>query len=704
VVSSPDGRLFATFGRGLVCLWSLVEEEARDRRYAVRYWQDVSPSADGRLAIFPADPLSPAEADARGEPEGQAVRVHELATGAPVGPPLRTGGAVLDAAFSPDGLQVATLSSRVARIAERQRASFRPQETPGRIRLWDWKSGREALPPVETPSEPTDAAYRPGRHGSEGGLLVVVCADGEVFLIDPESGRWRLERQERRDGRSAGSRDLVRFAPDGRQFVTWGLSGTVRVWDSGGHSYTELRHEASNTQDARFSEDGRLLAVASSDWRATVWDVASARPAASPIPHDSRVSSVRFSADGRHLLTASGDGIARVWDWREGRLVDPPIIHRSDLLAASFCPDERWIVTSSASARETGAGGALRFWERCTSRPATPPMDGIGTEILFPFGGSMVAVGCGTGFLYLIDLRDFEALVPRDPAPEDLRLLGEILSGQRIAEARRLVQLTPQEWMDRWRQLRRRRPELVSFDRSEDAARAWHRRHAERCREREEWQAAEWHLRRLAALGEKDEPSMLRLRTHVRAWRFARTMLPWPDPGSFPALDAALRETVEAEALAAELSTSPSPRVDFCRRFPEALDGTAAYAARAIFCERPRKVWFLVGSDDAIRVWVNGSLIHESLVRRSAVPDQEEAEAELREGENRLLVEVANDVGPWALFLRIEDGGGQILCLTDDGRLEPLPPSALGGASAVRDASGIHEEAQGSSPSVSPSR
>jgi len=159
----------------------------------------------------------------------------------------------------------------------------------------------------------------------------------------------------------------------------------------------------------------------------------------------------------------------------------------------------------------------------------------------------------------------------------------------------------------------------------------------------------------------------------VRAWRFASITQRWRDPKAFAEVDAKKLKAIEASAASRKLARSPKPLVDFL-----ALSGSrrrsnvAGYAVRTIRCEKARKVKIHTGSDDALRVWVNGKLAGSVLALRGAQADSESHHAELRKGTNTLVAEVSQGGGGWGLILRIADADGTKLELKDDGRLVPV--------------------------------
>lgn len=81
-------------------------------------------------------------------------------------------------------------------------------------------------------------------------------------------------------------------------------------------------------------------------------------------------------------------------------------------------------------------------------------------------------------------------------------------------------------------------------------------------------------------------------------------------------------------------------------------DDVIAYAFAEIDIPEATRVVLGVGSDDGIRVWLNGALVHENWVGRQAVPDSDLVPVELRKGRNRILVKIQNMSGPWGFACR----------------------------------------------------
>ena len=81
-----------------------------------------------------------------------------------------------------------------------------------------------------------------------------------------------------------------------------------------------------------------------------------------------------------------------------------------------------------------------------------------------------------------------------------------------------------------------------------------------------------------------------------------------------------------------------------------------AYGSLTLDSPREQKTIMLVGSDDAVKVWLNGDLVHNNPVNRGADNFQDQFPVTLKEGTNILLVAVYEGGGGWSGFFGFETG------------------------------------------------
>ncbi len=492
VALSPDGRSLATAQHGgLVRVWTAPLENPRD--YPVPIDGQLSAgqfSRDGRF-------LLPSGHNNR-SCSLRSTRVYEVATGQPAGPTLQGGGLILDAAFSPNGHQVAAL---IALVGSQQDRLFRSKPTstqPGQVKLWDWRTGELTCMPLATPAEPRSLDYSP-----DGQRLAVLCAGGQVLIINPVAGQMVTQWQAHKEHWSSGlflSNGLLRFSPDGQSVVTIGLDAVVRVWDvaTGKERYPALAHTLNfNCTDAQFSADGRLLATASFDKTVRIWDYATGQPLAKALPHPDYAFRMVFSQDGTQLLTGCRDGMARLWDWRTGRLVCPAFEHKDEIQVVGLHPNGRWVLLFSDD-------GIFRVWDARTGKPVTPPQPTglIPVSLAVTPDGNYAAVG-GLGHarlgrmnalhvFYLGDLSD-----PAASDLDDLCTWGELLSGRQLHEGSGMTNMTAEDWLTRWQEYRRRHPDYGRNPPTDSLAQQW--REAMDSKSSRNWPAAIHHLNHLIA-------------------------------------------------------------------------------------------------------------------------------------------------------------------------------------------------------------
>jgi HEAT repeat protein len=82
-------------------------------------------------------------------------------------------------------------------------------------------------------------------------------------------------------------------------------------------------------------------------------------------------------------------------------------------------------------------------------------------------------------------------------------------------------------------------------------------------------------------------------------------------------------------------------------------DHCVVYAKTRVYVPSAQAVTFAIGSDDGIKLWVNGELVHANNAVRGLTPGQDQARARLREGWNLLLAKVTQHTLGCGMTVRI---------------------------------------------------
>src|SRR5262249_30532255 len=119
-------------------------------------------------------------------------------------------------------------------------------------------------------------------------------------------------------------------------------------------------------QAAAFHPNGRLVATASRDKTARLWDAETGKPVGAAMEHSEWVTFLAFSPDGQRIATGSRDNTARPWNARTGAPLAPRMNHQAEVDRLVFSPDSRRLLTlGRATARlwdvETGLETGTTF-------------------------------------------------------------------------------------------------------------------------------------------------------------------------------------------------------------------------------------------------------------------------------------------------------------------------------------------------------
>jgi CubicO group peptidase (beta-lactamase class C family) len=104
-------------------------------------------------------------------------------------------------------------------------------------------------------------------------------------------------------------------------------------------------------------------------------------------------------------------------------------------------------------------------------------------------------------------------------------------------------------------------------------------------------------------------------------------------------------------------------------------DFAAAYALAEIKSDANQKVFLGMGSDDGVKVWLNGKLIHNNWTPRGIVPDDDFIELNLTKGSNQILIKVQDMELGWGFTARIFDKSAisdRLIASAKKGNLEEI--------------------------------
>jgi CubicO group peptidase (beta-lactamase class C family) len=91
--------------------------------------------------------------------------------------------------------------------------------------------------------------------------------------------------------------------------------------------------------------------------------------------------------------------------------------------------------------------------------------------------------------------------------------------------------------------------------------------------------------------------------------------------------------------------------VDFVKLIGQ-FNYSTAYALAEIWMDAPVKVLVGVGSDDDIKIFLNGALVHTNWIARPINPDDDIVSLNLKKGSNQILIKVQNIEQGWSFAIR----------------------------------------------------
>jgi hypothetical protein len=138
------------------------------------------------------------------------------------------------------------------------------------------------------------------------------------------------------------------LSPDNTHLAWVGADGRVRVVDRASRQtrFDESAGHGNKVTDVVFDPDGRLLATASLDKTATVWNIATRTRVHQLKGHSAGLTRVVFDADGDRVATTSRDGTTQIWDVESGTQLMRLAGHAGEVSGIAFEHDH--VITTAA--------------------------------------------------------------------------------------------------------------------------------------------------------------------------------------------------------------------------------------------------------------------------------------------------------------------------------------------------------------------
>ena len=107
-------------------------------------------------------------------------------------------------------------------------------------------------------------------------------------------------------------------------------------------------------------------------------------------------------------------------------------------------------------------------------------------------------------------------------------------------------------------------------------------------------------------------------------------------------------------------------------------DNSSIYVKGTLTLGKARSMTLRISSDDGVRVWLNGKLIHSHKITRALADPYDVVKADFREGDNELIAKLINGGGPDGLNIRVGDANDELIDKAlSDFHKAPKDPAAI---------------------------
>ena len=416
----------------------------------------------------------------------------------------------------------------------------------------------------------------------------------------------------------------VAISPDGQTLASSSLHGSLRLWNpqNGKHIRTLTGHKDWVSSIA-FSPDGQTLASGGAGGKIFLWNTGTWQLIETLKQDTHFVEVIAFSPDGKTLASGSRDPIIRLWNPQNGKLKGILTGHTDAVMSIAFSPDGQTLVSG-------GRDRSIRLWNPQNGKlkkTLTGYTDWINPVAFSPDGQTLA---CGR----------YNTIRLWDTQTGEYKNISEAHTGHILS-----VAFSPDGTM------------LASG--SEDNT------------------VLLWDFQTLLEQTPTLEMDPNKI-TGPWLWMIAPTRadqggarsnnidsLAVVSGGNVTESTVAANGVQEGDAVGnymwtlGEIADTGGDNInDVINNINMALgdiDDHSSYALITLESAAPQSdVTMRAGSDDSIKIWLNGEVVHNNPINRGAEDYQDKFTVDLKEGDNLLLVKVSEREGGWSMFVGID--------------------------------------------------
>ena len=460
----------------------------------------------------------------------------------------------------------------------------------------------------------------------DGQTLASASRDGTIRLWDPHTAQPKTLLI----GHTETVNGIV-FSSDGQTLASVSRDTTIRLWDprNGQHKTTLRAHTGfsyAGYNSVAFSPDGQTLATGGdySDPVIRLWNIHNEQNIRTLTGNTGQITSVAFSPDGQTLASVSEDKTIRLWNPQTGKLKSTLTGHRQMIDSVTFSSDGETLASGSRDS-------TIRLWNPQTGKLKSTLTGYTGwiNPLAFSPDGEILASGSQDQRIRLWNAKTGEY---KNTLQEGA---GHIMS----------IVFSPDG-------------QLLASGREDGTVRLWE----------------------LQTLLEQDSTLTLGPNkiTGPWLWMIAPTetgkggansnnvdSLAAASGGNVTETDVASNGAREGDAVGnyvwtlGEIAETGGNNVnDLLNKIGLGrgdVDDHSSYAFITLESSTAQSgVTMRTGSDDSIKVWLNGEVVHNNPTDRGAQDYQDRFTVDLKQGDNLLLVKVSERAGGWSMFVGID--------------------------------------------------